>query len=367
MAEGEAVNSKIKIALIGCGRISERHLDAIKFHQKSVQVNAICDLDNSRLQYVEKNLRDNIYEKYKVKKFNSFEKLINEVKNKKLVIDLVILLTPSGLHSTQTIDAANLGINVCTEKPMATNWEDGIKMVNSCSKNKVKLYVVKQNRFNKTLKLLKRQLTLGRFGKLALITVNVFWQRPQEYYDSNNWRGTKKLDGGALMNQASHYVDLLDWLVGPLHKLSASTATLGRTIEVEDTAVLNLEWKNGALGTMAVTMLTYPNNIEGSITILGEKGSAKIGGKAVNDIEIWDFKEKSDLDKEIKDASYHTTSVYGFGHRPYYKNMIDDLNGLDSEICSGEDGLKSLEILIASYKSAKQKSFIYLPLQRNIL
>ena len=169
------------------------------------------------------------------------------------------------------------------------------------------------------------------------------------------------------MNQASHYVDLLDWLVGPLHKLSASTATLGRTIEVEDTAVLNLEWKNGALGTMAVTMLTYPNNIEGSITILGEKGSAKIGGKAVNDIEIWDFKEKSDLDKEIKDASYHTTSVYGFGHRPYYKNMIDDLNGLDSEICSGEDGLKSLEILIASYKSAKQKSFIYLPLQRNIL
>ena len=123
--------------------------------------------------------------KYKVKKFNSFDKLINEVKNKKLVIDLVILLTPSGLHSTQTIDAANLGINVCTEKPMATNWEDGIKMVNSCSKNKVKLYVVKQNRFNKTLKLLKRQLTLGRL-ETRTNTVNVFWQRPQEYYDSND-------------------------------------------------------------------------------------------------------------------------------------------------------------------------------------
>lgn len=366
MKMDEVGESKIKLALIGCGRIAERHLDAIKFHKHSVQVTAICDLDDSRLHYVEDFLKSNIDEKYQIKKFNSFDKLINEFKNKRLTFDLIILLTPSGLHSKQTIDAANLGINVCTEKPMATCWEDGIKMVNTCKKNKVKLYVVKQNRFNKTLKLLKRQLELGRFGKLALITVNVFWQRPQEYYEQNEWRGTKKLDGGALMNQASHYVDLLDWLVGPIHKLSANTATLGRSIEVEDTAVLNLEWKNGALGTMAVTMLTYPNNIEGSITVLGENGSAKIGGKAVNEIQLWDFKKKSELDKEIEDASYHTTSVYGFGHRPYYKNMIDDLNGINSEICHGEDGLKSLEILIAAYRSARLNCFVKLPLERNI-
>ena len=249
---------------------------------------------------------------------------------------------------------------------MATSWEDGISMVKTCKREKVNLYVVKQNRFNKTLKLLKKQISSGRFGKLSLITLNVFWQRPQAYYDQSNWRGTKKFDGGALMNQASHYVDLLDWLIGPLCKLSASTATLGRSIEVEDTAVLNLQWKNGALGTMAVTMLTYPKNLEGSITVLGEKGSARIGGTAVNKIEIWDFKDKSKLDDLIYEASYDTTSVYGYGHRPYYLNMIRDLKGIKNEICKGEDGLKSLEILIAAYKSAKENKFIELPLAENI-
>ncbi len=362
--EDKTPKKKIKIALIGCGRIAERHLDAIKFHKESLDLVAICDLDNNRLNYVDAFVSDNISKKHNLRKYNLFADLILEITNKKLEIDLIMLLTPSGMHPKQTCEAANLGINICTEKPMATNWEDGTEMVKICKEKKVKLYVVKQNRFNKTLQLLKSQIDSGRFGRLSLVTLNVFWQRPQEYYDQSEWRGTKKLDGGALMNQASHYVDLLDWLIGPVYQLNAYTATLGRDIEVEDTAVLNLKWCNGALGTMAVTMLTYPKNLEGSITILGENGTAKIGGKAVNEIEIWDFKEKSELDEEISDVSYHTTSVYGFGHRPYYESMIKDLKGQETDVCKGEDGLKSLEILVAAYKSAKENRYVELPLNR---
>ena len=202
----------------------------------------------------------------------------------------------------------------------------------------------------------------GRFGKLSLITVNVFWQRPQSYYDQDEWRGTKKLDGGALMNQASHYVDLLDWLIGPVESLSASTATIGRSIEAEDTAVVQIRWKNGALGTMGLTMLAYPNNLEGSICILGEKGSVKIGGPAVNKIELWKFANKDNDDNLIQKASYETTSVYGFGHVPYYKNMINYLSDQDAYIVDGSEGLRSLELLSAAYKSSQIKKIINLPL-----
>ena len=183
----------------------------------------------------------------------------------------------------------------------------------------------------------------GRFGKLSLVTTNVFWQRPQSYYDNDAWRGTRELDGGALMNQASHYVDLLTWLIGPVESLSASISTLKRKIESEDTAALQLKWRSGALGTMAVTMLTFPENIEGSFTILGEKGSVKIGGLAVNKIEHWDFADSSEDDELVTNASYQIQNIYGEGHTPYYKNMFDSLNEIDESICDGEEGLKSLE------------------------
>ena len=245
---------------------------------------------------------------------------------------------------------------------MATRWEDGVAMVNACNLAKVQLFVVKQNRFNSTLQLVKRQLNAGRFGQLSIVAVNVFWQRPQSYYDQDNWRGTIEMDGGALMNQASHYIDLLDWLIGPVDYLSASIATLGRSIEAEDTAALQLRWKNGCLGTMAVTMLTYPKNLEGSITILGDTGSVKIGGPAVNKIENWFFAEESSDDILVDNASYDTTSVYGFGHPPYYNNMLDALQGKASPLCDGNEGLRSLELLTAAYRSAKNAEIVHLPL-----
>ena len=196
-----------------------------------------------------------------------------------------------------------------------------------------------------------------------MVHINVLWARPQEYYDSAKWRGTWEMDGGAFMNQASHYVDLLEWLIGPIADVQAMTGTLARRIEVEDTGVLNVRWRNGALGSMSMTMLTYPKNLEGSITIIGEKGTVRVGGLAVNDIQIWDFAEPRDYDVDIKSANYETTSVYGFGHPVYYANVIDVLRGRAEPDTDGREGLKSLEVIIAAYISARDRRTVSLPLE----
>lgn len=194
-----------------------------------------------------------------------------------------------------------------------------------------------------------------------MVHLNVFWTRPQEYYDRAKWSGTWDMDGGAFMNQATHYVDLMHWLIGPVESIHAMTST-HRDIEVEDTGVVNIKWRNGALGSMAVTMCTYPNNLEGSITILGEKGTVRIGGVAVNEIQEWNFSESKDYDQDIAQANYQTTSVYGFGHPPYFKNVADVLRGLAEPETDGREGLKSLELLISIYRSARDRNEIGLPL-----
>jgi UDP-N-acetyl-2-amino-2-deoxyglucuronate dehydrogenase len=237
-----------------------------------------------------------------------------------------------------------------------------VAMVRACDEAGVRLFVVKQNRRNRTLQLLKRAVDLGRFGRIYMVTVNVFWSRPQSYYDSAPWRGTWEFDGGAFMNQASHYVDLLDWVVGPVESVMAYTGTLARNIEVEDTGVAALKWRNGAMGSVNVTMLTYPKNLEGSITVLGERGSVRVGGVAVNKIEHWDFDAPHDIDREVDDASYQTTSVYGFGHPLYYDNVINTLRGEAEPETDGREGLRSLELLIAMYLSARDGKRVSLPL-----
>ena len=269
---------------------------------------------------------------------------------------------PGGLHPQQTVEVAAAGVDVMTEKPMATRWADGLAMVRACDEAGVRLFVVKQNRRNRTLQLLKECMRLDRFGRIYMVGVNVFWSRPQSYYDSAGWRGTWEFDGGALMNQASHYVDLLDWLIGPVESVMAYTGTLARHIEVEDTAVAALKWRNGALGSINVTMLTYPKNLEGSITILGERGSVRVGGVAVNQIEHWAFDTPHEMDAGLADANYQTTSVYGFGHPLYYDNVIKVLRGEAAAETDGREGLKSLELLIAMYLSARDGKRINLPL-----
>jgi UDP-N-acetyl-2-amino-2-deoxyglucuronate dehydrogenase len=344
------VGRKIRIAIVGCGRISKNHFGSIDRHRDELELVAVCDIDPVVLADHSK--------RYNVPAYRDLEEMLHRQS-----LDLVVLCTPSGIHASQTVAVASHKVHVITEKPMATRWNDGVRMVKACDERGVRLFVVKQNRRNTTLQLLKRAVAEGRFGKIHLVHLNVFWTRPQSYYDQGNgWRGTWEFDGGAFMNQASHYVDLLDWLIGPVEKVQAMMSTT-REIEVEDTGVLNVKWRNGALGSMSVTMLTYPENLEGSITILGEKGTVRISGLAVNDIQLWRFDEPREYDDQVQSANYQTTSVYGFGHPLYYKNVIDVLRGNAEPETDGREGLKSLELLIAAYLSARDGKTVSLPLE----
>jgi UDP-N-acetyl-2-amino-2-deoxyglucuronate dehydrogenase len=340
---------KIRFALVGCGRIAANHFSAIEKHAERAELTDVCDTDPAALAQAVKRTG--------ARGHPSLTMLL-EATN----ADMVVLATPSGLHPEQAIEVAAARRHVMTEKPMATRWHDGVRMVRACDEAAVRLFVVKQNRRNATLQLLKGAIGKRRFGRIYMVNINVFWSRPQEYYDSAAWRGTWEFDGGAFMNQASHYVDLLDWLIGPIESVQAYTATLGRNIEVEDTGVMNIRWRSGALGSMNVTMLAYPKNLEGSITILGEKGTVRIGGVAVNEIQHWEFADADPDDEKIKNASYETTSVYGFGHPLYYDNVIRVLRGEAQPETDGREGLKSLETLIATYLSARDGKRVSLPL-----
>ncbi len=341
---------KIKVALVGCGRIANNHFGAMEKHADRMEVVEVCDVDPTALEQAVKRTG--------AKGFANLGDMLESSE-----ADIVVLTTPSGLHPEQAIEVARAGKHVMTEKPMATRWHDGLAMVKACDEANVRLFVVKQNRRNATLQLLKRAVEQGRFGKIYSVALNVFWTRPQDYYDSAKWRGTWEFDGGAFMNQASHYIDLLDWIVGPVESVMAYTGTLARDIEVEDSGVAAVRWRSGAMGTLNVTMLTYPKNMEGSITILGEKGTVRIGGVAVNEVLAWEFSEPHADDEKIKSASYETTSVYGFGHPLYYDNVIQTLRGEAEAETDGREGLKSLELLIAMYLSSRDGKRVALPLE----
>jgi len=341
---------KIKIAVLGLGRISKNHLQAIQEHAENLELVAVCDGREDILRQVA--------EQYQVRGYLHLDEMLAETD-----ADIISVCTPSGLHPSQTIQIAQSGRHVLTEKPMATRWQEGVDMVRACTDAGVRLFVVKQNRLNATLQMLKKAIDEGRFGRIYMANINVFWTRPQDYYDQDAWRGTWALDGGAFMNQASHYVDLAHWLMGPVQSVQAMMGTLERKIEAEDTGVLNIRWRNGAMCSVSVTMLTYPKNYEGSITILGEKGTVRIGGVAVNEIQEWTFADSRPEDEAIKAASYETTSVYGFGHPLYYDNVIKTLQGKEKALVDGQEGLASLELLIAAYRAARDGVTINLPLE----
>ncbi len=340
---------RIRFALVGCGRISGKHIEALEQHAERTELVAVCDPDPSALQAA--------VARTGAAGFGDLDTLLANSN-----ADVIILATPSGLHAAQAIRAAEAGRHVVTEKPMATHWQDGKRMVQACDEAGVQLLVVKQNRRNPTLQLLKRAVERGRFGRIYMVSLNVFWNRPQAYYDSAKWRGTWEFDGGAFMNQASHYVDLLDWLIGPVQTVHAFTATLARNIQVEDTGVAAIRWRSGALGAVNVTMLTYPKNLEGSITVIGETGTVRLGGVAVNEIQHWSFATPDPDDAQAASASYDTASVYGYGHPLYYENVIQALRGEAAAETDGREGLRSLELLIGIYLSARDGRPVSLPL-----
>jgi UDP-N-acetyl-2-amino-2-deoxyglucuronate dehydrogenase len=340
---------KLRFALVGCGRIAQYHIAALLEHSSEAEWVGICDQDKAALERVAQNLSFTAYTD-----INALLKYTDA--------DLVVLTSPSGLHATQAIVVAESGRHVMTEKPMATCWQDGVRMVQACDKAGVHLFVVKQNRYNATLQCVRKAIDEGRFGRIYMVTMNVFWARPQSYYDSAPWRGTVEYDGGVFMNQASHYVDLADWLIGPVDSVHAYMGTLAREVEVEDTGVLSLRWRSGAMGSLNVTVLNAEKDFEGSITIIGEKGSVRVGGVALNQIQQWDFVETKAEDKNIFDANYAISSVYGVGHPLYYKNVIEVLRGRATPDVDGREGLKSLSLLAAAYRSARDGMRVGLPL-----
>ena len=339
----------IRFALVGCGRISANHFDALERHRERAQLVAVCDNKPVAL--------DKAVRRTAAAGYDDLDTLLERSD-----ADIVVLATPSGLHPRQAMRAAAAGRHVLTEKPMATQWAQGMAMVRACRDAGVKLFVVKQNRLNPTMQLLKAAVTGGRFGKIVLATVNVFWTRPQSYYDEAPWRGRWDMDGGAFLNQASHYVDMVDWLIGPVDSVHAYTATLARDIEAEDTGVMSLRLRSGGLVSINVTMLTHGKNFEGSITLLGERGTVRIGGVAINQIQHWQFDETRPEDAAVKDASYATPSVYGYGHPLYYDNVISTLRGEKHAEVDGYEGLRSLEVIIAAYRSARDGVRVGLPL-----
>lgn len=327
----------LNIALIGCGRISKNHFEAIS-QQPDAQCIYCCDI-------IEERARE-VAEKYSIPNWTTnYEEMLYEPN-----VDLISICTPSGLHPQHGILAAKAGKHVLTEKPMACRLNEADALIEACDQAGVKLFVVLQNRLNPAIQLVRRAFDEGRFGKIYMITSNVFWTRPQDYYDMAPWRGTWKFDGGAFMNQASHYVDMVQWFGGTIEEVKAITATLARDIEAEDTGSAIIRFQNGAIGNINVTMLTYPRNLEGSIIILGENGTVRVGGTSMNKIEQWKFADTRNYDEEIMRANTNPPSVYGFGHSSYYRNVLNCLNHIEVANSSGIEGRKSLYLLEQIYR-----------------
>ncbi len=328
----------INIGLVGCGRISKNHFEAIA-QQPGAQCIACCDI-------IEERARESA-QKYGIPKWTTkYEDMLKDPN-----VDLISICTPSGLHPEHGILAAQNGKHVLSEKPMGVRLAEADLLISECEQAKVKLFVVLQNRLNPAIQLLRRAYDTDRFGKVYMILSNVFWTRPQDYYDQADWRGTWKYDGGAFMNQACHYVDMVQWFGGSIEAVKSFKGTMARKIEAEDTGSAIIRFQNGIIASINVTMLTYPQNLEGSITILGERGTVRVGGIAMNKIENWEFDSIHDDDHLIKDFSTNPDSVYGFGHSGYYHNVLECLGGLGTPISNGYEGRKSLFLLESIYKT----------------
>jgi len=326
------------IALVGCGRISDRHLKVIAMIPE-LRLVGVCDRQEDRVKAAA--------EAYGVPAFTDALTMVKELKP-----DMVSILTDSGLHAQLgRLLAPHVAVLV-VEKPMALTLEDADRLIESCEEHGTKLFVVKQNRFNPPIVALKKAVDEGRFGRMVLGTVRIRWARHQAYYDQDAWRGTWKMDGGVLTNQASHHIDLLQWLLGPVDSVKAYVATRLVDIEADDTGVAVMKFKSGALGVVEATTGARPKDLEGSISILGEKASVVIGGFSVNKPVTWNFAEPRPEDDEIHKLITNPPNVYGYGHLPYYQHVLESLDSGRNSMLAGLEGRKSVEIINALYESA---------------
>jgi len=345
----EKSKRKLRFGLVGCGRIAQRHSALLGFNKiDGAKLAAVCD--------IKKNRAKAIGEKFKVPFYTDMHEMM---RNERL--DVISVLTPSGNHAEHVISLAGYGKHIVVEKPMALKLADADAMIEACDKNRIKLFVVKQNRFNLPVVKLREALKRGRFGKLVMGTVRVRWCRTQEYYDQDKWRGTWALDGGVIANQASHHVDLLRWIMGEPVSVFAKSSTALVNIETEDTAAVVLRFQNGALGIIEATTATRPKDVEGSISVLGEGGIVEIGGFAVNEMKIWEFAKKEPADMEvIEKYSVNPPNVYGFGHQAYYQNVVDSILNDSQHLVDGLEGRKTLELVLAIYESIETGREVFL-------
>lgn len=340
----------LNIALVGCGRISVRHAELLGSGLiGQARLAAVCDIEPAKAK--------SLGEQYGVPHYTDMHEMARNEKD----LDIITLLTPSGLHAEHVISLAPYGKHLIVEKPMALCLDDADLMIQTCDEYGVKLFVIKQNRFNVPVMKLREAMEKKRFGKLVMGTVRVRWCRDQAYYDHDSWRGTWAYDGGVFANQASHHIDLLEWMMGSVESVFAKSATALVDIETEDTGIVVLKFRNGALGVIEATTATRPKDLEGSISILGEKGTVEIGGFAVNRMKTWNFVERLPEDDDILDNfSVNPPDVYGFGHKAYYEHVVDCVLNNKKALIDGLEGRKSLELISAIYESIETGREVYL-------
>jgi UDP-N-acetyl-2-amino-2-deoxyglucuronate dehydrogenase len=339
--------AKIRFGLIGCGRIFPKHVESLKRLEPEVEIAAVCDLDSAKANAAAKGLGVPAYTDH----------LAMLAKEK---LDVVNILTWSGNHAPIAIECAGKVANIVVEKPMSLRLDHADKLIEACKRNNSRLFVVKQNRFNPPIVALRKAVDEGRFGRLLMGTVRVRWSRSPEYYRQDKWRGTWALDGGALTNQASHFIDMLIWFFGPVKSVYAKTATFLAPIESEDTGVAVIEFESGALGTIEATTCTRPKDLEGSISILGEKGSVELSGFAANQVRVWNFLEKRSEDESVFNTATNPPNVYGFGHRDFLSHVVRCIRDNVPAMIDGAEGRRSLELIHAIYESAALKREVFM-------
>jgi predicted dehydrogenase len=329
----------LKVALIGCGRILAKHLDALAENAQRWQLVAVCDLLGDKAQAAG--------EQSSVPSFTDLDEMLRQVD-----CDLVGVLTDSGSHANVAVRVMrDHNKPVLVEKPMALSIADCDAMIETSKSTGQRLFVVKQNRFNPGIQAVRTARDAGRFGKMVMGSVRLRWRRDEGYYSQADWRGTWANDGGCLTNQTIHYIDLLTWIMGDVESVYAQIATRLVDIEAEDTAAVVFRFKNGALGVVESTTATRPDNLEGSVSILGEGGSVVLGGFATNKVDTWNFVD-SPGEKASDDASYPIDNVYGYGHVMLYEDIYEAMTSGRRALVEGAEGLKAVELLHAIYESA---------------
>lgn len=334
---------KLKFAIVGCGRIAERHAEQIN---RLAVLAAVCDIVDSKANI--------LGQKFKSKVYTDFEEMLLSESD----LDVISICTPNGLHAEHSIKAFKKGFHVLCEKPMAISVYDCGEMIKEAERANRRLFVVKQNRYNPPVHALKQALDENRLGKILSLQLNCFWNRNTEYYSQSDWKGTLKLDGGTLFTQFSHFIDLLYWMFGDIKRVEAITKNLNHEniIEFEDTGVVIMEFYNGIIGTINYTVNSFAKNLEGSLTIFGENGTVKIGGQYLNELEyqnIKDFKI-SDLPEGNPPNNYGQYVGSMSNHDKVYENVIDVLINKGTIGTNGFEGLKTVEIIDKIY-SASQK------------